>query len=84
VGRGHTPSRAPARLNGPHAPDNDVPLPRRHRHHGLALALTTAAPATADKPSDSTTGTTGKPGVGHCLRIDTVKVKGRRPSRPPA
>jgi hypothetical protein len=34
VGRGHTPSRAPARLNGPHAPDNDVPLPRRHRHHG--------------------------------------------------
>ena len=50
----------------------------------LALALTTAAPATADKPSDSTTGTTGKPGVGHCLRIDTVKVKGRRPSRPPA
>lgn len=42
----------------------------------LALALTTAAPATADKPSDSTTGITGKPGVGHCPRIDTVKVKG--------
>lgn len=40
----------------------------------LTLALASAAPATADRLA--ATPASGKPGVGHCPRMDKVKVKG--------